>query len=231
MGYIYKITNKINNKIYIGQTTTSIEERMRKHVDKAKNQLEGLTGIDAAIKKYGWNNFSVEQICECPNEDLNIQEQFYISKYNTFLGDGYNLTNGGNQGSVLKFTSQEVIDKYNELKNVKMVAQYFNCCEKTISNILHNNNITIERPIHNIENLLKGKRFQFKNGENVKAVHLIELDIIFNSMKDCAQWLIDNKYSKANSMELARKSLSRALHGDRATYCGFHFEFINADAA
>ena len=53
MGYIYKITNKINNKIYIGQTTTSIEERMRKHIDKAKNQLEGLTGIDAAIKKYG----------------------------------------------------------------------------------------------------------------------------------------------------------------------------------
>ena len=103
-----------------------------------------------------------------------------------------------------------------------MVAQCFNCCEKTISNILHNNNITIERPIHNIENLLKGKRFQ--DGENVKAVHLIELDIIFNSMKDCAQWLIDNKYSKANSMELARKSLSRALHGDRATYCGFHFE-------
>jgi len=185
MGYIYKITNKINGKIYIGQTTTSIKERMRKHIDKAKREQESLTGIDCAIRKYGVDNFIVEQICECPNEDLNAQERYYISKYNTFIGDGYNLTEGGYAGSTLKFTSQEAIDKYSELKNIKQVAKYFNCCEKTISNILHSNNIKIEKPICNIENLQKGKKFQ--EGENTKAVRIIELNMTFSSMKECSQ--------------------------------------------
>ena len=65
----------------------------------------------------------------------------------------------------------------------------------------------------------------FKEGDHAKAVKIIELNLTFNSLKDCAQWLLDNGYSKAKSMELARKSLSRALNGKRASYCGLHFEF------
>ena len=67
---------------------------------------------------------------------------------------------------------------------------------------------------------------KFKEGDNTKKVRIIELDLIFNSLKECSQWLIDNHYSRASTMEAARKSLSRALNGDRATYCGLHFEFI-----
>ena len=93
MGFIYKITNKINGKVYIGQTITPIKNRMYKHYSQARNG-KNITGIDAAIKKYGKENFEVEQILECPNEDLDLQEKFYISKYNSFE-NGYNLTIGG----------------------------------------------------------------------------------------------------------------------------------------
>jgi hypothetical protein len=47
----------------------------------------------------------------------------------------------------------------------------------------------------------------------------------FNSLKECAQYLVDNNYSKANSMDAARKSLSRCLTGSRHTYLGMHFEY------
>lgn len=75
MGFIYKITNKINGKVYIGQTIMPIKNRMYKHYSQAKNG-KNITGIDAAIKKYGKENFEVKQILECPNEDLDLQENF-----------------------------------------------------------------------------------------------------------------------------------------------------------
>ena len=61
MGFIYKITNLINGKIYIGQTITSISQRMNRHYTNAKTNNHA-TGIDGAIKKYGRENFKVEEI-------------------------------------------------------------------------------------------------------------------------------------------------------------------------
>lgn len=224
MGYIYKITNKVNNKIYIGQTITSIKTRMSKHYSHA-NTGNNLTGIDAAIKKYGIENFEVEQIIECPNEDLNIQEQYYIDKYNSF-NDGYNLTIGGQYYTTsLNLDINEVNQKYQELKTIQATADYFQCSIRTISNLLKNNGIEVKPQLH-LENLSRAPKTMFKEGDNTKKVRIVELDIVFNSLKECSQWLIDNHYSKASTMEAARKSLSRALNGDRSSYCGLHFEFV-----
>ena len=220
MGYIYKITNKINNKMYIGQTITTIKERMYKHYSNAK---KATTGIDFAIGKYGKENFIVEEICSCPNEDLNDLERFYIAKFDTY-NTGYNLTIGGQDSTTaLNLNEQEVISKYLEIKNVNKTAEYFKCCNKVISRILHKNNINVLHN-NNIQNLTKGHCF--KENEKVKAVKIIELDKDFPSLKECAQWLIDNNYSKANSMEMARKSLSRVLTGERKSYCKLHFKYL-----
>ena len=221
MGFIYKITNKINGKVYIGQTIMPIKNRMYKHYSQAKNR-KNITGIDAAIKKYGKENFEVEQILECPNEDLDLQEKFYISKYNSFE-NGYNLTIGGQLSTTsLNININEAISKYQELKSVEETAKYFNCCSETMSKLLKANGVEIKKHL-NLDNLKNGCKF--KEGDHAKAVKIIELNLTFNSLKDCAQWLLDNGYSKAKSMELARKSLSRALNGERASYCGLHFEF------
>ena len=109
------------------------------------------------------------------------------------------------------------------MQSVEETAKYFNCCTETISRLLKANGIEIKRHL-NLDNLKNG--IKFKEGDNTKKVRIIELDLIFNSLKECSQWLIDNHYSRASTMEAARKSLSRALNGDRATYCGLHFEFI-----
>ena len=214
MGYIYKITNQINNKSYIGQTINSIKERMRKHYD---HSLEATTGIDYAIYKYGKDNFTVEEICQCDDSQLDELERYYIELYNTYK-NGYNLTIGGQDYSTRWIVNeQEVIDKYNRGKTIEELAIEYNKGYRTISNLLHRNNVKMRRGL-NPENVI-GKGRQFKEGDGIKAVYIQELNLTFSSLKECAQWLIDNNYSKANSMEMARKSLSRALHSDRKTYC------------
>ena len=90
---IYCITNKINDKLYIGQTTRTLEERIYEHKHCKK------TAVGKAIQKYGWKNFTVKIVEMCETlEQLNEREKFWIAKYNSIAPNGYNLTEGGNNG-------------------------------------------------------------------------------------------------------------------------------------
>lgn len=94
MGYIYKITNKINNKVYIGQTRRTVAERYDRHLYLAK-QHENRRLYDA-MNHYGYDNFIVEEIVEASDEQLNELEIFYIKQYNSIdPAFGYNMTGGG----------------------------------------------------------------------------------------------------------------------------------------
>lgn len=99
---IYKITNKINNKVYIGLTTQTVEKRWEQHLQAAfnENHPDSQTVFKKAIRKYGSNNFIVEVIDEANNlEDLKKLEQYWIKYYNSYIGwdncQGYNSTYGG----------------------------------------------------------------------------------------------------------------------------------------
>ena len=90
--YIYKITNKINGKIYIG-----------KHIDKSKNGIDDYMGsgiiIKNAQKKYGIENFTKDILEECTKEDVDQKEIFWIEKLqSTNYKIGYNVTKGGDGG-------------------------------------------------------------------------------------------------------------------------------------
>jgi len=97
--FIYKITNIINKKVYIGKTIGSVEKRWQRHVRYSKNPKYCKTKIANTINKNGIQNFKIETIdtaltlCE-----LNEKEIYWICKYNSFI-DGYNLTNGGDGGA------------------------------------------------------------------------------------------------------------------------------------
>lgn len=104
---IYKITNLINNKIYIGQSVSHIlnhkryrpygmEGRFRCHISEAystkKNQSRYLNN---SIKKHNQSNFIVELIENCEIKDADNKERYYINKYNSLYPLGYNLISGG----------------------------------------------------------------------------------------------------------------------------------------
>lgn len=88
---IYKVTNKINGKVYIGQTIQPLSERWRKH-SYSKKML-----MARVINKYGKENFTIEQIDSAASRDeLDLKEQYWINFYDSMNHDkGYNLTSGG----------------------------------------------------------------------------------------------------------------------------------------
>ena len=88
---IYRITNRINGKQYIGQTSRTLKRRFFEHSNNKKNSL-----ISQAIRKYGKENFAIEQIDLCETvEQANEREQYYVALHNTITPNGYNLTSGG----------------------------------------------------------------------------------------------------------------------------------------
>lgn len=101
-GYIYKITNKINGKIYIGQTIVTISRRWSQHKTNANKENPDMA-ISRAIKKYGHENFIIEEllVSECCTldelkESLNKLEIFFIDNFNSLVDkNGYNIDKGG----------------------------------------------------------------------------------------------------------------------------------------
>lgn len=97
-GIIYKITNKINRYIYIGQTIHSLDCRWKNHIRAANRGSK--VYFHKAIKKYGKDNFIVEQIAEANSkEELNKLEINLIKQYDCLAPNGYNTSTGGEGGN------------------------------------------------------------------------------------------------------------------------------------
>lgn len=92
--YVYKITNTVNNKIYVGQTTDSLNTRFNRHKGYQLN-MDYNSKLHRAMKKYGTDKFSIHLIEECKNqEELTKREYYWINKLNT-INEGYNINNSG----------------------------------------------------------------------------------------------------------------------------------------
>lgn len=113
MALIYKITNLINNKIYIGKTKRDLNTRWLEHCRDAKNYQENNNPLHAAIKKYGKENFIYEILEDNISEqELNEREKYYIKYYNSKSHDlGYNVTDGGDGGQTSSILTAEVVNE------------------------------------------------------------------------------------------------------------------------
>ena len=128
MGYIYKITNTITNKCYIGETKQSnIEVRWKQHKNTIKNGI-GCPALKDAVKKYGIDNFKFEILLICFDEDRYKYEIEYIKKYNSKVPNGYNILDGGPGGGfegkthseeTKKHISEKIKQKYIDNPNLK----------------------------------------------------------------------------------------------------------------
>lgn len=120
--WIYKITNIQNNKVYIGQTIRSINDRFHRHINDAMNNILD-THFARAIRKYGKDSFIIEEIDKATNQnELNEKEQYWIHYYNS-IKNGYNETDaiskcGGN--TYLSKTAEEMEEIKNKIRLTKM---------------------------------------------------------------------------------------------------------------
>lgn len=88
--YVYKIVNSVNNKVYVGCTSRSVDLRWKEHC-----RLDGSTALDNAIRKYGVSAFFYEVLEVCNTEqDMFLREQYWIQKLDS-ISEGYNIHIGG----------------------------------------------------------------------------------------------------------------------------------------
>ena len=138
LGEIYKITNNITNKSYIGQTRShrinhkkyrpfGYMGRFKDHIHEANSNKKNQSKyLNSALLKYGPNNFTCELLKTCSVTELNTYEQMYIIQYNTKFPNGYNLTNGGKGFTDIngKYICEPFIQKPPKLKNIKKHSDY-----------------------------------------------------------------------------------------------------------
>ena len=121
MGYIYKITNKINGKCYIGQTTMlDINERWKSHLKKRSNCVY----LKNAFNKYRPVNFKFEVVCICFDDDCNRYEEEYIKKFESIVPGGYNIKAGGNNGGKHHQETKKKISDTLKLFNKNTTPEY-----------------------------------------------------------------------------------------------------------
>lgn len=116
---LYKHTNKINGKVYIG-ITNSIKRRWRKEGIEYKPEAGRQSRFWGAIQKYGWNNFKHEIVLDNLSfEQACRLEKEYISKYNsTERNTGYNIAKGGNGGRVYEKHPRGMLGKHQTEKEI-----------------------------------------------------------------------------------------------------------------
>lgn len=125
MGLIYKISNLVNDKVYIGQTIQTLTVRMNKHRTEARRYERGVedpelrnkngtcSKLYRAMNKHGIDNFIIEVLEEMDDDLLDNAEMLYISEFDS-IAHGYNLKLGGDRSSHCEETRQVISERTRE---------------------------------------------------------------------------------------------------------------------
>lgn len=125
---VYLITNKLNNKRYVGQSI-NLKKRLKKHLYLTEEERYNAP-LYKAIKKYGIDNFTLEILYKTKDRDfrkvrieLDEKEKYYINKYKTY--GQYNQTLGGDAGVLgYKFTEEQLERQKVTGRNISMDGRY-----------------------------------------------------------------------------------------------------------
>ena len=142
-GFIYKITNRVNNKVYIGQTHFTVEHRWKQHI-KNYNIEHRKQPLYKAFDKYGLDNFYVEPIEEIDSDQLDEREMYWIAYYDSFK-NGYNANIGGT-GKVYTWTDnqyEEIRSLYLSGFTTKKIAELYKVSAYTIIGVLKSMNVKL----------------------------------------------------------------------------------------
>ena len=209
-GFIYKITNDINDKIYVGKTLSSIEERLKEHKSDSERKKMEHRPLYSAMRKYGIDHFFIEKIEEVPIEQLSDREIYWIKTLNSYH-DGYNATLGGDGKQLYDYDA--IVKGFLSGKLIKELAEEFECCGDTISAALK---------LASIDSTVNGRKSCYKslvaknlNGETIKD---------FSSRAEAVKWLQSEGFTKSTNVDNISATIGRAANGKRATAYGMKWE-------
>lgn len=200
-GMIYLIENKINGKKYIGQTTLSVHKRWLNHCKDAR--MGNDRPLCRAIRKYGQNNFIVSTIEVVDIQVLSDREKHWITFYDTYHGDGYNATLGGE--GTLTVDRDKVIQLYEQYQNQNEVARQLNIHRDTVRDILnscHISTLSSEEVNKNRGNRVSA--YDYKTHEFVKS---------FDSQLQAGRWLAEQGKTKIAKLTHLSYVIGRVAQG------------------
>lgn len=225
MGCIYKIKNNINEKIYVGQTTKTLDFRKKEHIRASRYTGYKNSIIYQAIRKYGIENFTFELVEECENILLNNKEIFYIEQFKTISPYGYNMTEGGEANPTTSWEVREKIRKSalgrkvsEETRKKMSLAQLGN------KNYFYNKKHSQETK----DKISKNHGMRGKFGKlNPISRKVVRLDKITNkeleeyeSLEIAAKWIIKNGRKSANS-----SNITNVCKGRQKTAFGYKWKY------
>ena len=210
MGYIYKITNKLNDKVYIGQTVKSCQKRWTQHKNNSNKEYFSQIVLYKAFNKYGIENFNFEEIEEVPNEELDEREKYWIEYYDSYF-NGYNSTLGGRATKLYDWDVDDIIEKYMILKSARKVAEVIGCDHSSIDRILNENGVKRFTPAEQ-----QSKAVRLQKGEEIKD---------FPTTTAAAEWMIANKIVSTNNVKNVRRSITEHIIKNK-TYFDYKISYI-----
>lgn len=209
MAYIYKITNDINDKIYIGKTEFSVEKRFQEHCKDAFKKTQEKRPLYLAMKKYGIEHFKVEQIEETDNPE--VREQYWIKFYDSYQA-GYNATSGGDGKRLYDYDL--ILDRLQKGKFACEIQEEFGCDIQVIRNVAYTNDI----PLLNRSNVA--------NRQPVSCFQFNKLIKSFDSTYSAAKWIIEENFSAAD-IKGVRAKIGLVARGKRKTAYGFVWKYTS----
>ena len=196
MGYIYKIQNILNNKVYIGQTIKTVEKRFIQHKNNSNKSYFSQIVLYKAFNKYGIENFNCEVVEEIDNSKLDEREKYWIEYYDSYF-NGYNSTLGGRLVQLYDWDIDDIIEKYYQLKSARAVAKEIGCDHSTIDRILNANGV---------------KRFTASQQQSQPLFFKKDnREYYFETTRDAAQWLINNKITKMTNVNIVRQEITKRI--------------------
>lgn len=211
MAYIYKITNTLNGKMYIGKTEQTIEKRFQQHCNDS--QREGMENrpLYKAMRKYGVEFFSIEEIEQTDQPEE--REIYWIEFYGTFK-NGYNATLGGDGKKYIDYDL--VVATYQELQNARKTAEKLNISDDSVFNILKLRNIT---PCSSAE-------ISIRQFGKITNMYSLDGDFIqsFPSTNAAAEYMVQNKLTGCKKSTI-KQHITEVCTGRRKTAAKFKWKY------
>lgn len=208
MAHIYVITNKINNKQYVGKTLQSVKERFSEHLYRLKYGKHNHLPLYAAFVKYGIDNFIIEEKEEVTVEQLDVQESFWIKELNTLAPNGYNLTLGG-EGTIYH-DREKILKLFEEDLSYEGIIEKSEASKATIYRISKE---------YNIKPKVRTKKKPTTNQNRFKKVYMFNLQGVFlqkfESVVEAIEYLkklgieLSDYSAKINILKCCRKEPKR----------------------
>ena len=215
MSFIYKITNLLNEKCYIGKTdTNTIEGRFKEHIKDSRKYTD--RPLYRAFNKYGIENFKIEEIEECNINNSCEREKYWIEYYGSFKY-GYNATLGGDGKAYID--RELVIKTYQQIQNQTEVARILNISQDSVSNILKENNI---------KTLKSSEILKKQNGHAIAMLdkNTEEILKVFSDQSDAARWLIKEGKTTIQNSQKVSYIIGRVARGLRKTAYNYKWKSI-----